>query len=178
MLGPHIQKLLKFVYAGVIVGFVSGLVVAALHISNNEYFSYRVYNLILFDLQHYVTKYSAIFILLPIAAAVPILLVNRAFSLNTLKHPAVKKVFNKRVLGAVFISLILAYLIAIVLRYYSSEILSFLRGSALSDLLGQFSDSKRDTRKIYIAVLNIFGLAFIILSTYYVAAVQYFGEGY
>jgi arylsulfatase A-like enzyme len=150
----------------VIAGFITGLIISALHISDHEYIGYGAYNLVQLSLWQNITKYTLIVVLASLALSALILLMSGVAKLSVLKSLAVSKIINTRVLGSALVSFIISYILVLVFHYYSEDIISFLRASALIDFLGELSDSNRETHKIYKTAITISGTVFFILFTY------------
>jgi arylsulfatase A-like enzyme len=79
-MGKYIVKIiLKAINIGILIGFVTGLALSIINITAHSYFEYKLYNLILFDLNHNLTKYTIISVICAIIALAAVLIIIQAY---------------------------------------------------------------------------------------------------
>jgi arylsulfatase A-like enzyme len=162
----NLLNMLKLLNIAVISGILFGLFFAAIHILSHNYIGYGTYNLVLLSLGKYINQYTLKAILAFIVLLALVVLTRRLIKFCVTKKPTISKIINKRVIVSVLISLIILYIFDEVFRFYYKDIIMYLKGTALNDLLDQITDSRRDTREIYRTVINISGITTFILSAY------------
>jgi len=163
MLSSTTRKLFGFIYIGIIIGFLSGLAISVFQIFNNGYLYYRLYNLMLFDLQHYLTKYSLIFILIASVSIFSILLLKYVHNRIVLKHPVAKNILSNDIVRASIISLIYFLVITIIFWLYYAEIKFYINKGPESDFFERFNIAGKG---IYLSLFGVFSIVFSVLAIY------------
>ena len=162
----NIKRLIQFLSIAIIAGFITGFLISAIDIASHRYIEYGTINLALSSLGEHLTKYTLEIVLASIVLIAFIALGRKINEYVVSKSPILSTILNNRLIGSVLISLVLLYIFKEVSFYYYKEIIMYLKDSPLNELLGQVTDSKRDTRKIYGTVINVSGIAAFIIITF------------
>ena len=163
---PPLNNLLRFVYIAVIAGFIVGTVVSYLDISGQGYISYGVYNLALLILWQNITKYTLLLILSSLVLFIVYWSLSSLYRSGISENPSASKIINKRAIGSLVISLLVAIVLGLILQHYSTDLISYIRGSALKNILGGISASKKHTVSIYQYATYVATILFFVAFTY------------
>jgi len=123
----YYATLLAMMGLGIIVGFLYGIIKVIIYISNNSYFHYKLYNLILGSIQQNLNKYILIFALL-----VLVLLVVPAIIIKWIKSSCVEfKIINERNFRTLIYSLFTIMIATIIFYSYFPSIRNVLETNSL-----------------------------------------------
>jgi len=150
-------SIFSIISLGIITGFIYGLVKALLHISNNRYISFKLYNISLLAVQDNINRYTLIFAILAV-----LLLVIPWIFFNWIKTNCIEfKILDSNNFRAVLYSLygvILA--VALVYLFYPNLMSIVESNSVLTKLSNSFN---LEVELLSILIIAISFLAIIIL---------------
>jgi len=116
------------------LGFAYGLMKAGLLIINSNYLSYQLYNLILFDIQSNITKYSIAFVIISLIAYLCFIIVKRLSGIKFLK---LNKLDSKQFTALIFlINLLLLY--AVICLVFYDDIIFYLKTIPINPFFGNY----------------------------------------
>ena len=172
MASLNLRQLTGYIYVGIIVGFLSGIAVSIFQIVNNRYIHYRLYNLALFDIQHYVTKYVIILTLLSLLIIALILIIRPLYIKLSTRYAPINHILNNNIVLSDSLSLASFLILALFSWLYFDEIVSYLKSSPLSDFFGSFNIAKKDIFRIYLMLLAASGVIYLIITIHIVSKIN------
>ena len=161
----NFRKNLKLLNVALILGVVLGSLFAALHFYKNQYLNYEVYNIVLLDLQTYVTDYVLILIFIALSLITLDRLIVRVFQIGRLKRFQERN-SGKKIPEALSYSLIIVIILALICYSVYPDIIAFLKSTSLAESLEKLSKSRNETFIIFFLIFSLLGLLFVIFSTY------------
>ena len=151
------SQIVNILFIGIILGFIYGLIKSIIFVNTNKYFSYKLYNLILFDIQENLTTYTIIGLLIATLIVLILLASKRLYcSIASSRIAGTNKYYL-----AIFTILPISLLVGICYFYYV-DIVELVKSNNTTKWLGRFSNSKKD---VYQTLINnlVFLLFFIIV---------------
>jgi len=163
-LKKNLLTFFKLCNIGIFIGFLLGLLFGILHIIENRYLDYKLYNLVLFNLREFVTDYTIIFVLL----ALGIILVEK-FVVKIIGSTKINIIKDEKTILALSYSLYLICILTVVFYVFYPDLLVFLKITFKNRLIKNLPRMREELITISWVIFTIFALIFIPLSTYLIS---------
>jgi len=155
-------SLFGIISVGLILGLLYGLVVSISSIFKNNYLSYQLYNLSLFDIQFNITKYSITFVIISLIAYLCFIIEKRLSGIKFLK---LYKLDSKHFTALIFL-INLALLYAIICLVFYDDLIFLLKAISINDVFRNYIKHPIVTFLILKSVFILASVLFLLSITY------------